>query len=75
MAAAVMDFRRTPTTTHPFLTEKVEAGAAIGAGDLAWRRVPEGLLPLPDLLEPVAASDLAAGEPLLPSHLATEVVV
>jgi hypothetical protein len=75
IGAAAWEFRPRTTHLHPFLTEQIEAGDVIGATDVEWREVPSGLLPLPDLSTPVAASRLSPGTPLLDPLLTGPVVV
>jgi hypothetical protein len=68
-AAAVIDLGGAPTRPHPYLTAPVAAGETIDANQLQWRDIPVGVLPSVDLEMVVAAQNLGAGEPLLPSCL------
>jgi hypothetical protein len=68
VAALYAEFRPRHLVDHPFAATAIERGELITAVD--WRRVPDGLLPVPDLTTAYAAVGVAAGEPLLPSHIA-----
>lgn len=71
LAALLWDLRSVPTTMHPFLTSAVAEGEVIPADGVEWRRVPEGLLPVADPAQGIAATDLDAGDPIVPSSLTT----
>lgn len=68
VAAFYAEFRPRHTVDHPFAAAAIERGEPITA--VEWRRVPDGLLPAPDLTTAYAAVGVVAGEPLLPSHVA-----
>ncbi len=70
-AAAAIDLSDAPTRPHPYLTAPVSTGQTIGESLLEWREVPDGVLPHVDIDAVVAARDLGAGEPLLPSGVTT----
>jgi len=67
--SAAWELRPEPTDLVPFLITGVPAGDTIEESDLEWREVPAGLVAAPDLSHPVAAVELRAGDPLLPSML------
>jgi hypothetical protein len=69
--AAYLDLRPAATVRAPFAAAAITAGDPIAAGDVTWRRVPRGLLPVAPLDGAVAAHDVEPGEPLLPSSLTT----
>ncbi len=66
--AFVLEVRSAPTVRHPFAAQAIAAGEPVEPR-LEWRDVPAGLLPMPDVAAAVAGAPVAAGEPLLPSHL------
>ena len=66
-AAFLWDLRGSSDVLYPFTSSAIAAGAPITETDVDWRRVPEGTMTLPDLSAPVAARDLPAGEPIVPS--------
>jgi hypothetical protein len=67
LVAVVWDLWPEAVVRHPFAATRVPAGAPF-EGAIEWRTVPDGLLPE---VEPVGVAmvDLAAGEPVLPSHV------
>ncbi len=67
--AAYLDLRPAPTTPHPFAAAAIDAGTPIEESDVAWREIPRGLLPMPELAGAVAGHDLLPGDPLLPSSV------
>ena len=67
VAAFLWDLRGSSDILYPFATSAIAAGATITEADVEWRRVPEGTMALPDLSDPVAARDVPAGEPIVPS--------
>jgi hypothetical protein len=67
--AAYLDLRSQPTVRYPFAASVIGAGDSIAAGDVTWRQIPRGLLPVASLDGAVAAHDVEPGEPLLPSSL------
>ncbi len=69
-AALAWDLRPSPTVAHPFAATPLVAGTEIGEAMIRWERIPAGLLPPVDVAGLVRAP-VAAGEPLLPSHLDT----
>lgn len=70
--AAWLDLRPDPTELRPFAAVDLQAGVTIEPSEIAWRRVPRGILP--PLHDPagVVVRPVAAGEPLLPSSLALD---
>ena len=68
--AFLWDLRGSSDMLYPFASNAIAAGAPITETVVDWRRVPEGTMPLPDLSSPVAARDLPAGEPIVPSAVA-----
>jgi hypothetical protein len=68
VAAFYAEFRPQHMVDHPFAAAAIERGELISA--VEWRRVPESLLPVPDLTTAYAAVGIEEGEPLLPSHVA-----
>ena len=72
VAAFIWDLRGRTGTPYPFAAVPIAAGATIGEGDVDWRSVPGGLMPLPDLSTPVAGRDIERGEPILPSAIDPE---
>ncbi len=66
-AAFAVELWPEATVAHPFAVESVVAGQPITA--VEWRPVPVDTLPSVAGLVMVAAHDIAAGEPLLPSSL------
>lgn len=70
--AASAELRRAPTVQHPFLRDQAPAGTELTEALVEWRAVPPGLLPAVEVAG-AAGRLLQAGEPLLPSSLATGV--
>lgn len=68
IGAAALELRPQSTSVHPFAREPLAAGTAVDLDSFEWRSVPIGLLP-EVVIDGALAIDLAAGEPLLPSHL------
>ena len=67
VAALLWDLRDSGDILYPFAASAIAAGAAITETDVEWRHVPEGSMTVPDLSDPVAARDVPAGEPIVPS--------
>jgi hypothetical protein len=67
VVAFLWDLRGSSDILYPFASSPIAAGAPIAEADVVWRRVPEGTMALPDLSDPVAARDVPAGEPIVPS--------
>lgn len=65
-AALVTQYHPASTVMHPFATADIPPGGRVT--DFEWRPVPEGLLP-PTSVAGVAATAIAAGDPLLPGSL------
>ncbi len=65
--ALLLEFRPTHMVDHPFASESIARGDPLSA--VVWRRIPDGLFPVPDLGGSFAAVDVGEGEPLLPSHV------
>ena len=72
LIALVWDLRGRSGVQYPFAASTIQAGAAIGEGDVEWKTAPRGLFDAPDLSTPVAARSIAAGEPILPSAIDDE---
>lgn len=70
VVALALELSGRQSIQHPFAVHDIAAGATITHGDVEWRPVPAHLLPMPDLTNPVAAHDVAKGEPLRPSDVA-----
>ena len=59
---------------YPFAGTSIAAGTAIER-NIIWRDIPAGLLPVwPNSIDGVSAANIAAGDPLLPSLVATTTV-
>jgi len=71
-AAAWLDLRPDPTELRPFAAIDLPTGATIEASEIDWRLVPRGVLPPFDDPAGVVVRSVAAGEPLLPSSIATD---
>ena len=67
VAAFLWDLRGSSQILYPFASTAIAAGAPITETEAEWRRIPDGTMTLPDLRNPVAARDLPAGEPIVPS--------
>ena len=67
VAAFLWDLRGSSDILYPFASSPIAAGAPITEADVEWRRIPDGTMALPDLSDPVAARDVPAGEPIVPS--------
>lgn len=66
LGALWVEFRPDPSVDHPFATEQIVAGTEIGDWNTRPQRVPAGLLE-PVIVEGVALTDIAPGEPILAS--------
>jgi hypothetical protein len=66
-AAFLWDLRGSSDILYPFASSSIAAGAPITDTEVEWRRIPEETMTLPDLSNPVAARELPAGEPIVPS--------
>ncbi len=64
LAAVIWEFRPTPTESRPFLARDVVGGDPVEDGDIDWRQVPIGVLPLVDDPTGTYLLTLAAGTPL-----------
>jgi len=67
IAAFLWDLRGSADVLYPFAAGPIAAGTPITDPDVEWRSLPEGAISMPDLVDPVAARDLVAGEPIVPS--------
>jgi len=67
VAAFLWDLRGSSDILYPFASSPIAAGAPIAEADVEWRRIPDRTMALPDLSDPVAARDVPAGEPIVPS--------
>jgi len=72
--AAWSELSPPPTAEVPYLAVDVPAGTRIGREHLSYREVPAGVVPDVGLDGKVAATDLRAGDPLVPSLLAETAV-
>jgi hypothetical protein len=75
VAAFLWDLKDSRDVLYPFASSAIAAGAAITEASIEWRPIPEGTMTLPDLSDPVAAKDLPAGEPILPSAVSDAVPI
>lgn len=59
-----------PSASHPFLRFDIAAGSEISGTHLEWIEIDAGLLAAPNSpIGAIAARDLVAGDPLLPTDL------
>ncbi len=70
IAAFIWDLHGSAAMRYPFAAHAIPAGSPITDPDVEWRDLPAGVIAMPDLTDPVAARDLAAGEPIVPSSVA-----
>jgi hypothetical protein len=75
VAAFLWDLRGSSDILYPFAASAIAAGATITEAEVDWRRVPKGTMVLPDLSDPVAARDLPAGEPIVPSAVSATTTI
>ena len=68
LGALWVELRPDPSVDHPFATEEIVAGAEIGDRNTTLQRVPAGMLE-PVIVEGVALTDIAPGEPILASSV------
>jgi hypothetical protein len=68
-AAFVWDLRSEAEMPYPFAATSIAAGSPITDSEVVWRNLPDGILAMPDLTDPVASRDLSAGAPLVPSAI------
>lgn len=74
MAGLAIELREAPRERYPFAAETILPGASIESS-VVWRELPKGTLPLWDgEVTGVAAVEIAIGDPILPSALATFLV-
>jgi hypothetical protein len=70
-AAFAVELRPRPRVQHPFAALGMPAGSVVLEERLEWRSIPAGLLPTPPIRDGMSLTiDIAAGEPLLPGHVA-----
>jgi hypothetical protein len=67
IAALAWDLRGRSGVPYPFAAQPIAAGAVIEEDDVEWRKMPAGVLAMPDLSAPIATRAIPAGEPILPS--------
>ncbi len=72
--AFAAELRGDATVRHPFVATDLAPGDPVEPA-LEWKDVPAGMLPLPAVSGATAGRTIAAGEPLLPSHLGSGPVV
>ncbi len=75
LAALLWDLRDEAEAPYPFAVSTISAGTPITESMVEWKNLPEGAIALPDLADPVAARDLPAGEPIVPSAVSGAPVV
>ena len=75
LAALLWDLRDESETPYPFAASEIAAGSSITESMVEWRNLPNGVMALPDLSAPVAARDLTAGEPIVPSAVSGATIV
>ena len=75
LAALLWDLRDEAEAPYPFAVSTISAGTPITESMVEWKNLPDGALALPDLSDPVAARDLPAGEPIVPSAVSGAPVV
>lgn len=67
----MIEFRPTPVERYPFASDTIAAGAELGPS-IEWRTVPIGLLPRWNgRVAGIAKTEIAAGDPLMPSAVAS----
>jgi len=69
LAALAWDIRAAATEPFPTAAHPIAAGSRITDDAIAWIELPQGRLPIPDLVDATAARDIGSGEPLTPSLL------
>jgi hypothetical protein len=69
VAAFIWDLRGSTDIPYPFASSPIAAGSPITDSDVEWRLLPAGVMALPDFSNPIAARDLAEGEPILPTSV------
>lgn len=75
LAALLWDLRDRAESPYPFAASVIAAGTPITDSMVEWRNLPKGAIALPDLSSPVAARDLPAGEPIVPSAVSETTVI
>jgi hypothetical protein len=75
LVALAFELESRTMATHPFLTRDVAPGEAITDDAVEWRPAPRGLLPMPNLADPIAAHHLSAGDPLTAGSVANDRLV
>lgn len=75
VGAVFWDLRGSATEAYPFAARPIAAGTLLTAGDVTWRRLPEGTYVVPELTVAIAAVDIAAGDPISAATLAGPVAV
>ncbi|MEA2024985.1 MAG: SAF domain-containing protein [Actinomycetota bacterium] len=74
-AALVWDLRGSAQILYPFASGAIAAGTPITDSQVVWRSIPEGLMEMPDLVDPIAARDVGVGEPIVPSAVSGESMI
>jgi len=69
VGALVWDLTGSAQILYPFAATAIAAGTPITDSEVVWRSIPEGAMEMPDLTDPIASRDVAAGEPLVPSAI------
>jgi len=75
VAALLWDLRGSAQILYPFASGAIAVGTPITESQVVWRSIPEGAMEMPDLSDPIASRDLAAGEPIVPSAVSGESMV
>ena len=75
VAALLWDLRGSAQIQYPFAATAIAAGTPITDSQVVWRSIPVGAMEMPDLSDPVASRDVAAGEPIIPSAVSGESIV
>ena len=75
IGALVWDLRGSAQVLYPFASGAIAAGTPITGSEVEWRSIPEGAMEMPDLDDPIASRDVAAGEPIVPSAVSGESMI
>lgn len=67
VAALLWDLRGSAEILYPFASTAIAAGTPITDSQVVWRSIPQGVMQMPDLTDPIASRDVATGEPIVPS--------
>ncbi len=75
VAALAWDMRGSTEMLYPFASSSIAAGSTITDAQVEWRSLPAGVMTMPDLSDPIAARNLAEGEPIVPSAISNEAAI